>query len=58
VNERLRAQFIASLRPMLSEQAFAQAVAEGAALSYEAALEEARAGLETLDAPATEQKPK
>jgi tetratricopeptide (TPR) repeat protein len=53
VNERMRAQVVALLRPMLSEQAFAQATAEGAALSYEAALEEARAALEALDAPAT-----
>src|SRR4029453_19131712 len=29
VNERMRAQFIAALRPMLSAQALAQATAEG-----------------------------
>ena len=50
VNERMRAQVMASVRPMLGEQAFAQATAEGAALSYEAALEEA---LDWLEADAT-----
>ena len=53
VNERMRAHLIASVRPMLGEQAFAQATAEGAALSYEAALKEARFLLETRDVPAT-----
>jgi non-specific serine/threonine protein kinase len=53
VNERLRAQALASVRPMLGEQAFAQAMAEGAALTYEAALDEARAWLEARVAPGT-----
>ena len=44
---------VASVRPKLGEQAFARLAAEGAALSYEAALEEARFLLETRDVPAT-----
>lgn len=46
VNERMRAQFVASVRSMLNQQAHAQEEAQGAALGYEAAIEEARAWLE------------
>jgi tetratricopeptide (TPR) repeat protein len=53
MNERMREQFVASVRPMLGEQVFGQAAAEGAALSYEAALEEARNWLEARVTAAT-----
>ena len=51
VSERMHAQIVASVRPKLGEQAFAQLAAEGAALSYEAALEEARDWLEADATP-------
>ena len=50
VSERMHAQTVAAVRPKLGEQAFARLAAEGAALSYEAALEEAQDWLEA-DAP-------
>jgi len=46
MNARMQAQFMESVRSILSPSAFAQARAEGAALSYENALEEAEAWLE------------
>ena len=50
----MQEHFLASVRPVLRQQVFAQAAAEGAALSYEAALEEARDWLEVGDTPATD----
>ena len=47
----MHAQIVASVRPKLGEQAFAQLAGEGAALSYETALEEAQDWLEADAAP-------
>jgi non-specific serine/threonine protein kinase len=47
MNARMQAHFMASVLPLLGTPAFAQARIEGAALSYEAALEEAEAWLES-----------
>ena len=46
MNARMQARFMASVRSVLSTSAFEQARIEGAALSYEAALDEAEAWLE------------
>jgi non-specific serine/threonine protein kinase len=53
VNERMRAQILASVRKLLSEETYAHAVAEGTGLSYEAALDDARAWLQARATPAT-----
>jgi hypothetical protein len=49
MNARMNEHYRTLVRPMLREQVFALAAAEGAALSYEAALEEARDWLEVGD---------
>ena len=46
MNVRMQAHFMASVRSVLSASAFEQARTEGAALSYEAALDEAETWLE------------
>ena len=47
INERMYERALASVRSKLGEAAFAQLAAEGAALSYEAALEEAQTWLKS-----------
>ena len=46
INERMYEHALASVRPKLGERAFAQLAAEGSALSYEAAFDEAQNWLE------------